>query len=101
MVDKIDDSLDQWTIHSLRKTLSPYGKPDLQKATLQLFTTFIPYFAIWAVIVYMVNQGYPLLVIFLLILLASLFLVRIFIFFTIVPMVPILPRIGRIEFWVI
>ena len=46
MADKIDDSLDQWTIHSLRKALSPYGKPDLRKATLQLVTTFIPYFAI-------------------------------------------------------
>ena len=81
MADKLDDNLDQWTIHSLRKALSPYGKPDLRKATLQLFTTLIPYFAIWAACVYMVHHGYPLWAILSLILLASLFLVRIFIFF--------------------
>ena len=81
MVEKAVDNLNQWTIHSLRKALSPYGRPDLRKAILQLVTTFIPYFAIWAVCVYMLNHGYPFRTIFALILLASLFLVRIFIFF--------------------
>lgn len=69
------------TIHSLRKQLSPYAKPNTRQATLQLITTFIPYLACWALLVYMLDQKYPLGGIVFLLILASLFLVRIFILF--------------------
>jgi omega-6 fatty acid desaturase (delta-12 desaturase) len=72
---------DELTIHSLRKELSLYAKPDLRQAILQMINTFIPYIALWVVLVYMVDQNYPLAWISLLIIIASLFLMRIFIFF--------------------
>ncbi len=72
---------EELTIQALRKTLSQYAKPDLGKAILQMLTAIIPYFGLWSILVYMVKQNYPYAVIFALILLASLFLVRIFIFF--------------------
>jgi len=61
--------------------LSQYAKPDLRQAVLQMITTFIPYIALWLVLVYMVDQKYPFAWIFFLIFIASLFLVRIFILF--------------------
>ncbi|MBI5665309.1 MAG: fatty acid desaturase [Nitrospirae bacterium] len=72
---------DELTIHSLRKTLSLYAKPDLRQAVLQMINTFIPYSALWGVLVYMVDRKYPLVWTLSLICIASLFLVRIFIFF--------------------
>jgi omega-6 fatty acid desaturase (delta-12 desaturase) len=72
---------DELTIQSLRKTLLQYAKPDMQKAVLQMISTFIPYIALWIILVYMVEQKYSFAVIFALIFIASLFLVRIFIFF--------------------
>ncbi len=69
------------TIHSLRKTLSPYTKPDLRQAVLQIINTFIPYIALWFVLVYPVNHKYSVAGICALIFIASLFLVRIFILF--------------------
>jgi acyl-lipid omega-6 desaturase (Delta-12 desaturase) len=81
MVVVTGEAPDKLTIDSLRKTLMPYAKPDLRQAILQTITTFFPYLALWVVLVYMVDQKYPLAEIFLLIFVASLFLVRIFIFF--------------------
>ena len=72
---------DELTIQELRQTLSQYAKPELARAILQLLTAVIPYFGLWVILVYMVKQKYPAAVIILLIFLASLFLVRIFIFF--------------------
>jgi acyl-lipid omega-6 desaturase (Delta-12 desaturase) len=72
---------DELTIHSLRKTLSPYANPDRQIAIRQLINTFIPYITLWIILVYMIKHSYPVVFIFLLIFVASLFLVRIFIFF--------------------
>jgi omega-6 fatty acid desaturase (delta-12 desaturase) len=72
---------DELTIHSLRKTLSQYAKPDLRQAILQLINTFIPYIALWIILVYLVEEKYSFVEIFPLILIASLFLVRIFILF--------------------
>ena len=72
---------DELTIQELRQTLSQYAKPNLRRAILQLLTAVIPYFGLWVILVYMVKQKYPAAVIILLIFLASLFLVRIFIFF--------------------
>jgi len=71
---------DELTIHSLRETLLQYAKPDLRQAVLQMINTFIPYIALWVVLVYLVGQRYPFGAVFPLILIAALFLVRIFIF---------------------
>jgi omega-6 fatty acid desaturase (delta-12 desaturase) len=46
---------DELNIHSLRKSLMQYAEPDLQRAILQLVNTFIPYIALWAILVYMVR----------------------------------------------
>ncbi len=71
----------EMTIHSLRKEVSLYAQADLCKSITQLINTFIPYIGLWTILVYMVNRAYPFFVILALIILASLFLVRIFIFF--------------------
>jgi acyl-lipid omega-6 desaturase (Delta-12 desaturase) len=69
------------SIYSLRKTLLQYAKPDLRQSILQLLNTFIPYIALWVILVYLVNKKYPFGWILLFIFVASLFLVRIFIIF--------------------
>ena len=72
---------DKLTIHSLRKKLLPYAKPDQRRAIGQLIVTFVPYSALWAVLIYLVEQKASPVWIIPLIFIASLFLVRIFIFF--------------------
>ncbi|MFA6103421.1 MAG: fatty acid desaturase [Victivallaceae bacterium] len=72
---------EKMTIQALRKTLLHYTKPDLRKAILQMISAIIPYLGLWVILVFMVKQKYPFVLICLLIILASLFLVRIFIFF--------------------
>ncbi len=69
------------TIHSLRKTLAQHAKPDLRRAIVQLINTFTPYIALWVILVYLVDREYPFAAIAPLLFAASLFLVRIFIFF--------------------
>lgn len=75
------DSQEKYTIHTLRKELMPYARPDRRKAIIQLINTFIPYAVLWAMLIYMVKHEYPLAVIIALMVLAALFLLRIFIFF--------------------
>jgi omega-6 fatty acid desaturase (delta-12 desaturase) len=75
-----DDSQSDLTIHALRKKLMPYAGPDRRQAILQLSNTFIPYAVLWIILIYMVRNGYPVPAISALIVLASLFLLRIFIF---------------------
>jgi omega-6 fatty acid desaturase (delta-12 desaturase) len=58
-----------------------HAQADLRKAIWQLINTFIPYIAMWALMIYTVQQGYSYWLTLLLILLTSGFLVRIFIFF--------------------
>jgi omega-6 fatty acid desaturase (delta-12 desaturase) len=72
---------DETSIHSLRKALSQYAKPDLRRAIVQLIDTFLPYIALWVVLVYLLDQHYPIAEIIFFMFIASLFLVRIFIFF--------------------
>jgi len=81
MVANTGGASDELTIHSLRKTLSQYAKPELRQAISQMINTFIPYFALWLILVYLVEHKYPVVGIVALIFIASLFLVRIFIFF--------------------
>jgi omega-6 fatty acid desaturase (delta-12 desaturase) len=63
------------------ESTSAYEKPDLKKATWQILDTFIPYFALWAVMIYTVEYGFPYWVTFAVVLVAAVLLVRIFIFF--------------------
>jgi omega-6 fatty acid desaturase (delta-12 desaturase) len=72
---------DKVTIHSLRKTLSHYAKPDRRRAILQIINTVIPYLALWGILIYLVENKHPFALIFPLMVVASLFLVRIFIIF--------------------
>ncbi len=76
-----DKHQQNYTINTLRKELMPYARPDWKKASGQLINTLLPYAALWALLIYMVNNGYSLLIISPFIVLASLFLLRIFIFF--------------------
>ena len=64
-----------------RYLLAEYKKPNLRKATGQLLNTFIPYFALWILMVFVVQQGYSYWIVLTLSIPASLLLVRIFIFF--------------------
>ena len=64
-----------------RHPLEEYKKPNLRKATGQLLNTFIPYLALWALMVFIVRQGYSYWVVLALSFPASLLLLRIFIFF--------------------
>ncbi len=72
---------DDITINSLRKQLKPYARPDRGKAVWQVVNTFVPYVASWAVLIYMAKNNYPFLLMFPIMLLASLLLTRIFILF--------------------
>ncbi len=58
-----------------------YGKPDLRKATWQIVDTFIPYIALWAMLIYGVKYGLSSWIILVMTLAAAVLLVRIFIFF--------------------
>jgi omega-6 fatty acid desaturase (delta-12 desaturase) len=60
---------------------SRYEKPEPAKAAWQIIDTFIPYAALWAVMIYTVHAGFPYWVTFILSLAAAVLLVRIFIFF--------------------
>ena len=58
-----------------------YAKPDKRKAAWQILDTFIPYIALWALMIYTVHAGLPYWVTLTLTLAAAVLLVRIFIFF--------------------
>ena len=58
-----------------------YGKPDIRRATWQLIDTFVPYTALWALMVLMLRNGYPYAIILALAIIAGGLLVRIFIIF--------------------
>lgn len=55
--------------------------PNHRKAVWQLVNTFVPYIALWAMMIYTIQQGYSYWITLILILIASGFLIRIFIFF--------------------
>ena len=64
-----------------RHLLEEYKKPNLRKAAGQVLNTFIPYFALWILMVFMVHLGYSYWILLALTIPASLLLLRIFIFF--------------------
>jgi omega-6 fatty acid desaturase (delta-12 desaturase) len=63
------------------RTTAQYQQPDLRKAIWQLVNTFLPYTALWVLLVWLLQNQVPYLLVFPLVVLASGFLVRIFIFF--------------------
>ncbi len=58
-----------------------YMQPNLRKAAWQCINTFIPYLALWVVMLYAVHQGYSYWTVLALAVVAAALLVRIFIFF--------------------
>ena len=58
-----------------------YQQPDLRKAIWQVVNTLVPYVALWILMVYTIHTGISYWITFLLAVVASGFLVRIFIFF--------------------
>ena len=63
------------------QALSKHAQPNLRKAIWQLLNTFIPYLALWVVMVRTVQQGYPYWITLSFAFVAAALLVRIFIFF--------------------
>jgi omega-6 fatty acid desaturase (delta-12 desaturase) len=43
---------------NLYQTLAQYAKPDLRKTILQIIETFLPYFALWGLMIFTVLNGY-------------------------------------------
>jgi omega-6 fatty acid desaturase (delta-12 desaturase) len=60
---------------------SRYETSDLKKAAWQIANTFIPYCALWVLMIYTVEYGFPYWITFALAMVAAVLLVRIFIFF--------------------
>jgi len=58
-----------------------YATPSLTKAAFQILDTFVPYFVLWAILIYLVKAGYGYGVTLALSVVAALLLVRIFIIF--------------------
>src|SRR5690349_16345628 len=63
------------------QALSKYEKPHLGKAIWQLINTFVPYIALWILMVFLMGRGVTYWFILPLIMVAAGLLVRIFIFF--------------------
>ncbi|WP_202797911.1 fatty acid desaturase [Desulfocurvibacter africanus] len=72
--------MDEVTINSLRKSLKQYAVPNDRRAVWQLANTLIPYIALWIILVYMIRNGFALILTLPFIIAAAFFLVRIFIF---------------------
>lgn len=81
MADQQDTVPVPETLQTLRLKLAPYGKPELGKSLWQVVNTLVPYGALWVAIVYAIRHQYSVGEIVALILLASFFLVRVFILF--------------------
>lgn len=71
----------QLTLQLLRQELSPYGVPNEAKAVGQMADTCGPYFALWALMVYLLHHGYPYWTLLVPLVLAAALYVRIFILF--------------------
>jgi omega-6 fatty acid desaturase (delta-12 desaturase) len=65
----------------LIEAVAQYARPDRRKAAWQISNTFLPYFGLWALMIFSVLQGYSYWITLLLAVPSAGFLVRIFIFF--------------------
>ncbi|MCB2200228.1 fatty acid desaturase [bacterium] len=66
---------------ALQKQVRKYATPDHTKSILQIFTSFVPYIAIWAIMITFMQVGFPYWVTLLLVPVAAVFLTRTFIIF--------------------
>jgi omega-6 fatty acid desaturase (delta-12 desaturase) len=66
---------------NLAKTVQPFTRPDRTKAIWQIINTLVPFFALWVLMVVMVQQGYPYWSVLAVSVVAAAFQVRIFILF--------------------
>lgn len=69
------------TFMELHKQTARFMTPSLRHSLGQIANTFIPYAALWAMMIYTINSGYPYWATFLLVLPASALLIRLFIIF--------------------
>jgi acyl-lipid omega-6 desaturase (Delta-12 desaturase) len=76
-----DDTQAQGSRPTWFQATSKYAQPSFRKAIWQLLDTFVPYLALWILMVFMVQQGYSYWILLVLIITAGALLVRIFIFF--------------------
>lgn len=65
----------------LIKTVSKYAEPDNRKALFQIANTLLPYFSLWALMIFTIVQGYSYWITLVLAAVAAGFLVRTFILF--------------------
>ncbi len=79
--DDLTQAGHQVTTTDLPKAVYPYVKPNRRKAIQQIVDTFVPYFAVWTLMVVTVQQGYSYWITLALSVLASALQVRIFILF--------------------
>jgi len=76
-----DPSRDHLTKADWYPSTAQYMQPNPRKAVVQLLNTFIPYCALWVLMVYTTQYGYSYWITLALAVAAGIFLVRIFIFF--------------------
>lgn len=69
------------SIEALRAPLKPYANPDRKRAIWQVVNTFLPYVALWGILIYLFMNGISFFIAIPILVLAALFLVRIFIIF--------------------
>jgi omega-6 fatty acid desaturase (delta-12 desaturase) len=66
---------------TLAESVQPFARPDRKRATWQIIDTLVPYFALWALMIVMVQQSYPYWSVLALSALVAAFYVRVFILF--------------------
>nr|WP_321259038.1 fatty acid desaturase [uncultured Pseudodesulfovibrio sp.] len=69
------------SIQDLRTLLKPFAKPNFSRAIWQIMDTYLPYFGLWGLLIYLLKNETSFFLIFPLLILAALLLVRIFIIF--------------------
>ncbi len=65
----------------LARAVQPFTRPDSKKAIWQVINTLGPFFALWALMVVMIRQGYPYWSVLAVSLFGAAFQVRIFVLF--------------------
>jgi acyl-lipid omega-6 desaturase (Delta-12 desaturase) len=81
MTVRSNDDMKSQVVHApWYRSLSQYEKPDVRKAIGQILNTFVPYFALWAAMIWIVKAQMSLWLLVPLVVVAAGLLVRIFIF---------------------
>lgn len=80
-VDRAEAMHSPEALKALYRDLAVFERPNLRRAVWQLCNTFLPYFALWGLMIYTRTHGYPYWITFALGVLTTPFWVRIFIVF--------------------